>query len=130
MYTVHYNKQAQRDVPIKKHTVMLSQTQIHQQLQSHSKSGGGSWEMKAVLVFVQVVSFGDGEASVLQDLHFDFLRFLFGLLLQPLLLQDLFNGNLLQDRVTGLIHVLERQTSYYLKACDHCYLHQKHLHEP
>lgn len=64
---------------------------------------------KIALVFVQVVSFRYGKASVLQDLHFDFLRLLFGLLLQPLLLQNLFDRDLLKDCVAGFIHILQKQ---------------------
>lgn len=84
--------------------------------QSDANSERGSWNQGGCsLVFVQVVSFGDGKASVLQDLHFDFLRLLLGLLLQPLLLQNLFNGDLLQEGVAGLVHILQRQgTTFHL----------------
>lgn len=87
---------------------MLSQTQyyIFSPVQTEREAHG----IKVVLVFIQVIGFGDGKASVLQDLHLDFLRLLFGLLLQPLLLQNFFDGHLLQDCVTGFIHILYRET--------------------
>lgn len=61
------------------------------------------------LVFIQVVSLGEGQASVLQGLHLHLLRLLFGLLLHPLLLQDLLDGDLLQEGVTWFVQVLQRQ---------------------
>lgn len=113
MKIIQYTTQARHHhgASYKQYTLTISLTNVKFNIKPKSpiqteEEGGG---IKAVSVFIQVIGFGDGKASVLQHLHFDFFRLLLGLLLQSLLLQDLFYGDLLQDAVTRLIHVLQRR---------------------
>lgn len=50
-------------------------------------------------VLIQRVSPGHRQAALLQRLHLQLLRLLLGLQLHALLLQDLLDGHLLQQRV-------------------------------
>lgn len=71
--------------------------------------GRGQVRGAARLVLVQGVCPRDREPPLLQRLHFQLLRLLLGLLLHPLLLQDLLDGDLLQRGVTLLLQVLQKK---------------------
>lgn len=85
---------------------------------SKNSKGSQSFTNSSKLIFIQVVGLWDGQASVLQGLHFNFFCLLFGLLLHPLLLQNLLDGHLLQEGVTRLVQVLQgQQPSQCLQKC-------------